>query len=143
MAHKTFGKIRNERIIFSLSRIEDLIYGMTYNPSSNSGKIVANIALIDSNHMNNILPIFRDVMISGLTVSPMVKILNPGESVGSLVIPTNKHGIATVCSITIDGILIKQGIPVKPRFGGLGWQDPCQPQGNYYESDGYGRRNTA
>ena len=119
MAVQTFGKFRTDQIIFALSRIEDLIYGVTFDPSSNSGNVVINISLIDNEYIHDILPIFRDVMLSGLTVSPLVKMLNPGDSVGSLVIPDNKHGIATLCSITIDGVLIKHGVPVKPRFGGL------------------------
>jgi repressor of nif and glnA expression len=34
-------------------------------------------------------------------------------------IPEGKIGIATMCSITIDGILLKNGIPVTPKYGGL------------------------
>lgn len=119
MAVKTAGIIPGEQITFTVSHIEDLIYGMTFDPSSNSGKIVTNISLMDSEHIDDILPIFRDVMLSGLNVSPLVRVLLPGERVDTFTIPENMHGIATVCSITVDGILLKHGIPVKPRFGGL------------------------
>lgn len=113
------GTIPDERIIFTVSRIEDLIYNVTFNPLSNSGTIIINISLMDSKQLDDILPIFRDVIHSGLSVSPLVKILKPGETINSFKIPKDKHGIATVCSITIDGVLLKHGVPVKPKFGGL------------------------
>jgi len=116
---KTLKKMNGNQIIFTLSNIEDLIYGVTFDLSSGSGRIVTNISLIDRGDVDNILHIFRDVMLSGLTVSPLAKMLSPGESVNDFIIPNGKCGIATVCSITVDGILLKHGIPVKPRFGGL------------------------
>lgn len=119
MAVKTLRSINGNQIVFTLSTIEDLIYGVSFDPSSGSGRIVTNISLIDSEDVDNILPIFRDVMLSGLTVSPLVKMLSSGESVNGLIIPNGKYGIATICSITVDGIFLKHGIPVKPRFGGL------------------------
>jgi len=119
MAVKTLRSMNEDQIVFTLSNIEDLIYGVSFDPSSGSGRIVTNISLIDTEDVDNILPIFRDVMLSGLTVSPLAKILSSGESVNDFIIPGGKCGIATVCSITVDGILLKRGIPVKPRFGGL------------------------
>lgn len=111
--------LSGELITFTLSRIEDLIYRVTFDPSTCTGKVVINISLIDSEHINDVLPIFRDVILSGLTVSPLARLLSPGEPLGDLTIPPNMHGIATVCSITVDGVLLKNGIPIKPRFGGL------------------------
>jgi repressor of nif and glnA expression len=119
MAVRTSGNNPDEQIIFTITRIEDLIYNMTFDPLSNSGKIVINISIISSEQIDNILPIFRDVMTSGLTLSSLIRIFSPGESIGSLIIPEDKHGIGTICSISIDGMLLKQGIPIKPKFGGL------------------------
>ena len=74
MAVKTLRKMNGGQIVFTLSNIEDLIYGVTFDPLSGSGRIVTNISLIDRDYIDNILPIFRDVMLSGLTVSPLAKI---------------------------------------------------------------------
>jgi repressor of nif and glnA expression len=116
---KKVADLSNEPITFMVSHMEDLMYRVTFNPSTYTGKLVTNISLIDSEHINDVLPIFRDVMLSGLTVSPLVKLLSPGESIEDLTIPPSMHGIATVCSITVDGVLLKHGVPIKPRFGGL------------------------
>jgi len=35
------------------------------------------------------------------------------------VVPEGYVGLATVCSVTINGILLKQGIPMESRFGGV------------------------
>ncbi len=34
-------------------------------------------------------------------------------------IPKDKIGIATVCGITVNGVLLKQGIPIESKFGGI------------------------
>ena len=42
-----------------------------------------------------------------------------GEKIGDVLIPEGKIGIGTVCSVTINGIFLKAGIPVTSRFGGV------------------------
>ena len=38
---------------------------------------------------------------------------------GELTVPDGKIGLATVCSIVINGSLLKTGIPMDSRFGGI------------------------
>ncbi len=42
-----------------------------------------------------------------------------GEKLGDIVVPQGKMGLATLCSITINGVLLKSGIPMDSRFGGV------------------------
>ena len=49
----------------------------------------------------------------------LVTFLAPGESLGHITIPEGMIGIGTVCSITLNGVLLKHGIPTVSRFGGL------------------------
>ena len=46
-------------------------------------------------------------------------LLAPGEKVGQMVVPEGCVGIGTVCSITVNGVLVAHGIPTNSRFGGL------------------------
>ena len=46
-------------------------------------------------------------------------LIGHGETIGILTIPHDKIGFFTVCSITINDILLKHGIPMTSRFGGL------------------------
>jgi len=106
-------------IMFIISRIESLMYEVTFDPVARKGKIIANLSIVNESDFKKVLDLFRQAMHSGLSVSPYIKIIRPGEKVGDMKIETGKIGIATACSITIDAVLLKAGIPVKPKFGGV------------------------
>ncbi len=106
-------------ITFITSRIESMMYEVTFDPEKRQGKIVANISIVDETDFPGVLGFLRQAMHSGLSVSPYIKIIRSGEKIGSVLIEKGKTGIATACSITIDGVLLKAGIPVKPKFGGV------------------------
>jgi len=38
---------------------------------------------------------------------------------GDIAVPDGKVGFATVCSIVINGVLLKHGIPIDSKFGGI------------------------
>jgi repressor of nif and glnA expression len=59
------------------------------------------------------------VYAAGLNVGPYVRIIEGGESFNGVSIQKGCSGILTICSITIDGVLLKAGIPVKPVCGGI------------------------
>ena len=42
-----------------------------------------------------------------------------GEKLGSVVVPSGKIGMATICSVVINGVLLKAGVPIESRFGGV------------------------
>src|SRR5574341_1766769 len=106
-------------IMFIISRIESMMYEVTFDPVQRKGKIIANISTINEADLKSVLGIIRQAVHSGLSVSPYIRIFRPGEKIGNVKIETGKTGIATACSITIDGVLLKSGIPVKPKFGGV------------------------
>jgi repressor of nif and glnA expression len=106
-------------IMFMISRIESLMYEVTFDPVGRKGKIIANISIVNESDLKKVLDLFRQAMHSGLSVSPYIKIIRPEEKVEGMKIENGKIGIATACSITIDAVLLKAGIPVKPRFGGV------------------------
>jgi Uncharacterized protein conserved in archaea len=110
---------RNNRIQFTSSKIEDLMFRTTFNPKTMEGDVIVNLSLINKSDFDDVLKIFSMAINSGLSVSPLLKILHEGDSIGDHKISENEVGFATVCSITIDGLLLKAGVMVKPRFGGL------------------------
>jgi repressor of nif and glnA expression len=61
----------------------------------------------------------QHVINEGYCFSPFIKIMEEETSNSDINIPEGKIGIATMCSITIDGVLLKNGIPVTPKYGGL------------------------
>lgn len=102
-----------------IARIESLMYEVTFDPVLRKGKIIVNTSIVDESDLDRVLDLFRQAMHSGLSVSPYIKIIRPGEKGGDVKIEKGKIGLVTACSITIDGVLLKAGIPVKPRFGGV------------------------
>ena len=87
---------------FSLSRVENLMQKVSFDPEKMTGEIITNTSVVMLEMLDATLRTLQDAIMSGLTVSPFVKI----ESAG------NRARIWTACSITIDGMLLKAGIPV-------------------------------
>ena len=56
---------------------------------------------------------------AGLCVSRLVATAQEGEKLGHLTIPPGRVGLATVCSIVVNGTLLKAGVPINSRFGGI------------------------
>ncbi len=106
-------------IMFIISRIENMMYEVTFDPVKRRGNIIVNISIVNKSDLKKVLALIKQAVHSGLSVSPYIKILEPGEKIGNVRIENGKIGIATACSITIDGVLLKAGIPVKPKFGGV------------------------
>jgi repressor of nif and glnA expression len=73
------------------------------------GKIITNTSLVEKQYLNEALSVFFDVIQSGLSVSPLIMLAEEKELVK----------IKTACSLTISGVLLKSGIPVRPKGGGL------------------------
>ena len=53
----------------------------------------------------------KDAFKTGICVSDLVASAPEGETLGSVVIPSGKIGLATVCNVVINGVLLKAGIP--------------------------------
>jgi repressor of nif and glnA expression len=106
-------------IMFITSRIENMMYEVTFDPTKRKGNIIVNISIVNESDFKRVLGFIKQAVHSGLSVSPYIKIIYPGEKIGNVKIERGNIGIATACSITIDGVLLKAGIPVKPKFGGV------------------------
>ncbi|HEX59853.1 MAG TPA: DUF128 domain-containing protein [Methanomicrobia archaeon] len=98
-------------------RIEELMFLTTFDPLSKEGNVVVNVALVDKRDFERLMDVFEEL--STYAVSNYVKIVDEEERVGGLFVPPGKVAIANICSITIDGVLVKSGIPVEPRYSGI------------------------
>lgn len=106
-----------DRLSFVSTRIEELMYRMNFDPKSEKGNVIVNVSMIDKDDLDDALEIMKIVTSSGMTISPRIQIFDD-DSDSKIDVPNGKTAIATVCSITIDSILLNQGIPVKPAHGG-------------------------
>ncbi len=108
-----------EKVRFVASRIDSLVYRMTYDLRRATGTIVSNLAFIPKHYLVRALEDMRPVFAKRLGMGTKLAIVREGEAFGSTTVPADRVALGTVCSVTANGILLKHGIPVTSRFGGL------------------------
>lgn len=101
------------------AKIDQMIYRMNFDLPMRSGTVVVNTSLVPPYQLECFVDKICKVFELGYGMGELMALIGPGESVGELTIPRDKIGFCTVCSITINGILLKHGIPMTSRFGGL------------------------
>ncbi|MHB8101144.1 MAG: DUF128 domain-containing protein [Methanosarcina sp.] len=106
-----------DRFGFVISRIEEMAFRTTYNPETGDGVVPVNISYFDKDDLETVIDVVSYTAHSGYMISPRVKIIEEDEEF--IFLPPGKIGIATVCSVTFDGLLLKAGIPVEPSYGGI------------------------
>ncbi|HPT20049.1 MAG TPA: NrpR regulatory domain-containing protein [Methanothrix sp.] len=109
----------DDRIGFVNTRIEEYMFKTSFDPASRRGEVIANTSIVNKADEKEVFEILSRVFQSGYTISRRILVLDEGESLSSMEIPSGHIGIATICSITLDGLFIKQGIPVLTSFAGL------------------------
>ena len=108
-----------EQVGFILDKLESLAFLTTFDPKKRAGQVPINTSLIDKDKYKEALSAMSSVFKAGLCVSELVAVASEGEKLGSVVIPSGKMGLATICSVVINGVLLKAGIPVQSKFGGV------------------------
>ena len=61
----------------------------------------------------------KETFKAGLCISDSVAVASEGERLGEVIVPQGKVGLATVSHIVFNGVLIKAGIPMDSKFGGI------------------------
>ncbi len=108
-----------EKVGVVSAKVDNLAYQMSFRPGNTAGTVVVNVSMIYPEHVNRALNEMKLVFRNNLAIGSRIVLAQPGEIVAQAVVPQNYAAIATPCSITVSGILLHQGIPVKSRFGGL------------------------
>lgn len=108
-----------ERVSFLSARIDQMTYRMNFDVNTTSGTVVINVTLVDPKEFAKHIPLVSKVYEDGYAMGHMLTILKEGESLYHVTVPQGMIGIGTVCSITVNGVLLKHGIPTTSRFGGL------------------------
>jgi repressor of nif and glnA expression len=109
----------NHPLKFVNHKIEDYALQVTFDPVEGEGKVVYNLSLIRNEDLEFAISILKDAFRSGIGVSGLVRFFSSGHRIADYVVPEGCTAIATMCSITFDGLLIRRGIPVNPIGGGV------------------------
>lgn len=108
-----------DKVGFAISKIELLAFRTNFDYEKHCGLIPVNLSLFPKEKYNIALQAMKPVFEAGLCVSDLVAVAREGETLGEVTIPAGKIGLATVCSIVINGSLLRAGIPMDSRFGGI------------------------
>ena len=108
-----------DKIGLSISRIDVLSFKTTFDLSKRRGLVPVNISFFPREQFPQALKIMKPVFSKKLAVSSRVAVAQAGKMLGDIVVPEGKIGFATICSIVINGVLLKHGIPIDSKFGGI------------------------
>lgn len=108
-----------DKVGFAISRIELLAFRTVFNSEKRTGWIPVNVSLFPREDFSRALKAMKPAFAAGLCVSDLVAVAREGEYLGEVTVPDGKIGLATVCSIVINGSLLKAGVPIDSRFGGI------------------------
>ena len=105
-----------DQVDFIYSKFEEMIYLTDFTYMTQQGNVVINTSTIYNEESINIM---KEIYKSGLSVSPYVNIKEDKI--------TGEIEVTTICGTTIDGVLLKEGIPTQPQYGGLLKIEDYQP----------------
>ncbi len=108
-----------DKVGFVIDKIELLAYQTSFDPAKRVGKVPINISLFPKEKFRAALKAMSDAFRAGLRVSDLVAVASERERLGGMLVPEGSIGLATVCSIVVNGTLFKAGIPMDSRFGGI------------------------
>jgi repressor of nif and glnA expression len=108
-----------DKIGFAISRIELLAFRTSFNLEKRAGSVPVNVSFFPKEEFAKALQAMEPAFAAGLCASELVAIGREGEPLGELTIPEGKVGLATVCSIVVNGSLLKAGVPMDSRFAGI------------------------
>jgi len=108
-----------DKIGFVASKIEFLACQTDFDIDKRQGKVPVNISFFPQKQFKKAIEIMKRVFQAGICVTDLVAVARQRERLGAIIVPQNKIGLATVCSVIINGALLKAGIPMDSKFGGI------------------------
>jgi repressor of nif and glnA expression len=108
-----------DQIGFVLEKLELLAFRTEFDPKKGTGQVAINASIFDRDDFKKALVPMRAAFKAGLCVSERVAFAEEGGKLGEVVVPRGKAGLGTVCGVTVNGVLLKAGVPIESRFGGV------------------------
>ncbi len=109
----------HDKIGFAISRIEILAFRTSLDLQKRQGLTPVNVSFFPRKVFKKALELMKPAFRAGLHVSELVGCAEEGARLGELTVPAGYVGFATVCSIVVNGILLKHGVPMDSKFGGI------------------------
>lgn len=107
-----------DKVGFVAARIDRLAYATTFDLDTGEGDVILNVSLLDAGDLPRALECSKVAIDAGLSMSDLVIVAHEGELLGERV-PEGRVAVGTVCSVTLNGVLLHHYIPVTSVYGGL------------------------
>ncbi len=115
----TDSHVVDGQISLATTRIDTMAYRSSFQPGPCRGNVPVNISLFTKDDFINTFNPMKKTFKVGLCVSELVALTYGKDGLVSMIIPPGKIGLITVSQIVLKGALLKAGIPVDARFGGI------------------------
>jgi repressor of nif and glnA expression len=110
---ETDNALVDDRIGFVISKLERLAYRSTFDPVSGTGDVAYNLSIVPEVSLDRIRSAFDEIVKAGCGFFSSYRVVDNDPR-----IPHGFVGIITICSISMDGVFQRNGIPVKMAYGG-------------------------
>ncbi len=110
---ETDNALVDDRIGFIISKLERLAYRSTFDPATGTGDVAYNLSIVPKESFERVVAAFDEVVKAGCGFFSSYRIVDHDPR-----IPPDSVGIITLCSISMDGVFQRNGIPVKMAYGG-------------------------
>lgn len=108
-----------DKVGFIDARADELAYRMSLNLARASGTVILNASMLPAERLTEARRIVAEVVQAGFGMGSRGVAAGPGGSLAGERIIDGRAAVATVCSITLNGVLLRAGVPVSSKFGGL------------------------
>jgi len=109
----------SEKIGLVSSRIESLSYRMTFDLEKKQGSVIFNLTYFHKSEFKKALKIMAEAFKKNYCMGQLVCVAEDGKEIAGTKVPVGKVCFGTMCATNLNGILLKAGIPVESKFGGV------------------------
>jgi hypothetical protein len=110
---ETDNALVDDRIGFIISKLERLAYRNTFDPVTSTGDVAYNLSIVPLESAGKIKSAFDEVIKAECGFFNSYRMIDQDPR-----IPHGHVGFITICSISMDGVFQRKGIPVRMAFGG-------------------------
>lgn len=110
---ETDNALVDDRIGFIISKLERLAYRSTFDPATSTGDVAYNLSIVPEASFEPAKAAFDEVIKTECGFFSSYRVIDHDPRV-----PPGSVGFISICSISMDGVFQRKGIPVKMAFGG-------------------------
>lgn len=117
-----------DKVGFVSARVDTLSYQMDFDLATRRGKVILNVSTLNPRELRQAITKLSEAYAAKISMGRLVGLAGPGEELGGFHVPKGSVAIATVCSVSINGIFLRNKIATTSRFGGLVQMEKGQPR---------------